>query len=528
MDNRMYDVIVVGGGLAGLTAAVYSARKGRNVLLVEKNSKCGGLASSIEHNGFVFDAGAKGLINAGIIKPMVNDLGIDLKLIRSKVSVGIADRIIGIDGLADIESYKNLLLHFFPNCRQEVDIVIREMVAMMRYTKTFYAVDNPEFRDIKKDYKYLFKDLLPWLPSFLYTLLKTSRLMEPMEDYLGKWIQSKPLADMVLQHFFQRMPAFFALGYFYVFLDYWYPVGGVGKLGEALLQKYKELNGKLAFSTRIVKVIPSENQLIDEKGNAYGYDKLIWTADLKSFYGIVYPDGLSNEQKSKFDKTKFSVTKAATGDSVFQLFLEVDERPETYSQFTNPHLLYTPMTDGLGDSVRTDFAMLIANWSQANKAEVVEWVRNFVKRNTFEISFPVLRDSNLAPEGKTGIIVNFFTDYRIFQFAQNDGWVDELTGAFENALIDTLSKSIFPNLKEKLIHKFSFTPLSIKEWAGSSGGAITGWAFGQELPVVNKMIKVQKSVRTPFPNIFQAGQWAYSPSGIPMSILTGKIASNFV
>lgn len=43
MKNMKYDSIVVGGGIAGLTSAVYLARAGQNVLLIEKNKECGGL-----------------------------------------------------------------------------------------------------------------------------------------------------------------------------------------------------------------------------------------------------------------------------------------------------------------------------------------------------------------------------------------------------------------------------------------------------------------------------------------------------
>jgi phytoene dehydrogenase-like protein len=37
-----------------------------------------------------------------------------------------------------------------------------------------------------------------------------------------------------------------------------------------------------------------------------------------------------------------------------------------------------------------------------------------------------------------------------------------------------------------------------------------------------------ESVKTPIPNVYQAGQWTYSPSGLPISIMTGKIAADKV
>jgi len=71
-------VIVVGGGIAGLTAAAYVAKKGVDVLLIEKNSTCGGLINTFARDGFVFDGGVRALESAGIIKPMLADLQIDL------------------------------------------------------------------------------------------------------------------------------------------------------------------------------------------------------------------------------------------------------------------------------------------------------------------------------------------------------------------------------------------------------------------------------------------------------------------
>ena len=40
-----YDIIVVGGGIAGIAASVSAARRGANVLLIEKQVNLGGLAT---------------------------------------------------------------------------------------------------------------------------------------------------------------------------------------------------------------------------------------------------------------------------------------------------------------------------------------------------------------------------------------------------------------------------------------------------------------------------------------------------
>ena len=42
---KQYDLIVVGGGVAGVSAALSSAREGLKVLLIEKNALLGGLAT---------------------------------------------------------------------------------------------------------------------------------------------------------------------------------------------------------------------------------------------------------------------------------------------------------------------------------------------------------------------------------------------------------------------------------------------------------------------------------------------------
>jgi phytoene dehydrogenase-like protein len=109
------------------------------------------------------------------------------------------------------------------------------------------------------------------------------------------------------------------------------------------------------------------------------------------------------------------------------------------------------------------------------------------------------------------------------------GWYDEFKTLVAEHMIAVLDASIYPGIKDAMIDNFTSTPLTLERISGNHEGAITGWAFTNDfIPAVNRLPKVASSVLTPIPDTYQAGQWTYSPSGLPISILTGKLAADRV
>ena len=526
MSDNTYNTIVVGGGIAGLTSAAYLSREGQKVLLIEKNRECGGLVNSFTRDGFHFDAGVRALEDAGIVLPMLKDLSIQLEVVKSPVSVGIENEILHIDNLDSLTKYRDLLTRLFPESEGEIDEVVKIIRKIMKHMDVLYGIENPVFKDLKRDKGFLFKKLLPWLPKFIFTVGKINRMNMPVEDYLKTIITNHSLRDVIAQHFFKNTPTFFALSYFSLYLDYFYPKGGVGKLSEALKNKILECGGELLPETKIIEVNAVECLVRDQNSISYKYSNLVWAADLKTLYKIIKTQGLAPTIQTTFEENKIKMLQHRGGDSVFSIFLEVDEPLESFRKVANGHFFYTPSKLGLGETHRKDLNNLLRDFEKVNKEQILTWLDKFTKLNTYEISIPGLKDPELVPPGKTGIIISLLAEYDLFKEIQKVGWLDEFISEIENRVVSVISDSIYPMLKDRIIAQFSFTPLSIENRVGSSEGAIVGWSFNKSMPVVNKIQMSDRSVLTPVPSIYQAGQWAYSPAGVPMSILTGKLAAD--
>ncbi|GHO88687.1 phytoene desaturase family protein [Dictyobacter formicarum] len=75
-ELQQADVVIVGGGLAGLSAACYLAREGADVRLYEKAAELGGRASTTDYDGFHLNRGVHALYTGGAMEEVLRELAI--------------------------------------------------------------------------------------------------------------------------------------------------------------------------------------------------------------------------------------------------------------------------------------------------------------------------------------------------------------------------------------------------------------------------------------------------------------------
>lgn len=506
-----FDVIVVGGGMAGLSATSFLKKENIDTLLIEKEDKLGGLVNSFQYQGFHFDGGIRSFEDSGMLFSFLRNFDIDLEFEKSIVSIGFKDKFVKIKTKEDIEKYFSMLKYLFPENEKDIEDIEREIKNITKFSAVTTEIDNPllmEEEDLK-NLRFLFFTLLPWL-------LKEKRYREKLKKYKGtarefleKFTENELLIDMIIQHFFKNTPAKFALSYFNMYLDYYYPKGGTGKVVEELENYILENEGKILKSEKALEINNIEKYVLTNKGKYFYYD-LIWAADEKYFYDILLDD-----QKEKIRKRKELIGRNKGTDSVFTLFLGVDLGKENFQKL-GPHSFYTPSLKGLSS---------LGPWEE-NKKNLKSYLEKYLEYTTFEISIPVYRDENLAPKGKTGMIISTLMDYSLVDYIYKNLDYEKFKKETSEKIISIFEENLFDNFSENILFSISSTPKTIERITGNYQGTISGWENSDEKIVESDFRKMTDSVKTEFSNIYRVGQWTFSPGGVPVSILTGKLAAN--
>lgn len=504
-----YDAIVIGGGLSGLTAAAFLAKEGVRVLVCEQADQVGGLFNSFWRSGYLFDGGIKAVENSSVMMPMLSQLGLleQIRLIPNPIALVTGGQVQVVQHFNDVEAYFHLLEEFFPSEQAGLKQVLQDTRTIYELMDGFLSFPIPFFdppqggNEARAEWLKIHGSLLTRLPR------AASLMNQDLRPYLQRHLRNPNLINLISDLFPDGTSVFFGLGYFRMFLDYYYPEGGIQVIPRAMADSVRKWGGEIRLNTRVDQVLLDGKQAFGVRlsnGEEIHAGYIIAASDLRQALTHLVPETVL---PARFNQKLHA---AEVSHSVFNVFLGIDVPAESLNLHGCSHIFYHPDLYGINEEDRITRSDYFAHVPQ-------------------EISIPCLHQPELAPQGKTGMIISAMTSWQY-----GNGWERESTEykqmkeSYTHELIASLEKYI-PHLSDHIDICFSATPHTIASRTSNTQGAIMGWSFHRQRTFSrSNFLQMRSSVLTPVPRLLTAGHWAYSPGGSPVAVLTGKLAAEAI
>lgn len=238
MPNQNYDVVIVGAGFTGLTAAYVLAKQGKKVCVVEADRRPGGLASTFEFNdGVELEKFYHHWFNNDAYVPaLVKELGMegDVILLPSRTGMYFNGRMWKLSTPMDLLRFK--ALSFVDRLR------LGALVFQVRRIKDWRTIEHLSIRE--------------WLESLcgktVYRVVWQPLIESKFSIYADAvnavWMWKK----LVLRGSTRNDKGGEELAYF---------KGGFGRLAESLSAAITRLGGEVKFGTPVTGVVASGTKL---------------------------------------------------------------------------------------------------------------------------------------------------------------------------------------------------------------------------------------------------------------------------
>src|SRR5688572_27858913 len=78
----MFDALIIGGGITGLSAGSYMAARGIRFQLLESATRTGGVMMTTSRDGFILESGPNVLVEKPALKELLENAGLSSSVVR--------------------------------------------------------------------------------------------------------------------------------------------------------------------------------------------------------------------------------------------------------------------------------------------------------------------------------------------------------------------------------------------------------------------------------------------------------------
>ena len=482
MEKR---VIVIGSGIAGLSAGVYAQRCGFDVTILESHSIAGGNCTAWKRKGYLFEGSMHWLTGSGKKEPLYK-IWKCLGALGDGVTVHYKEPFKeyyyeggSIRLYRDVNLTEKHLIEISPSDEKEIKKLCNNIRKVSKLRMP--VADLAGVKVTKKQ--------LPPL-DLLFPFISSNRMMKkgskiPKEEYIKRFKHEgiRQLFNHLCSGKYNATWLYFSMGA-QARGDGGFPEGGSLPFVGRIVKTFNDLGGKIIFNTRVERVIV-------ENGKAVG----------------VIADG-----------------KQLPADAVI---VTADAMQMDYLFETPPK---APWLDELRKNAKPTMGTFVSLGIDVS-------LSNYAKNCIFKLEKPLkvatceheyirienyANDSNFSPKGKTALTVLLVSDsYDFWKKAKEEGRYEDEKDKVAMDIIAVLTKAI-PEIADKVEVYDVATPLTYERYCGSWRGS---WMTMMAHTI---KIKAYPAIVDNISGVYFAGHRMRAPGGLPVAARSGRTAVQYL
>ena len=505
-----YDVVIIGSGIGGLTAAALLSKAGMSVCVLEKEPHPGGYLAGFSRKDFRFDTAIHWLnqySKEGMVTNFFNILGNDFPIAITQ------ERIRRFKG----DDYEYLLTNKPDDLKEQWKKEFPEDAAgiekffeaakkvggaFKNFGNIFRAEETMNFVEKMMRKKNMIQFAMGFIPHIRYSGEKG------IKKGLSKYFTSQRLKQ-VFSADTEILSCLVPVGWAYINDFQRPPQGGGQVIAEWLEHIVKYFNQEIHYRFEVKQILTKDNKacgvLCTRSGKEWKIESkyVIAASDAPTLYNkLLPPELVPAKLKKNLDSAELyssSVTVSVALDCPVEE-LGFNEEMVHLSSAAVPY-----REQSGGDPTRSEISILA----------------------------PSYRDKSLCPDGHGTLLLFMPADIKFEQEwrTEKDEAGNCIRGQAYKELKDTIAQQmiqrvedkIAPGLRKHILFYEAATPVTHRRYTGNTGGSMMGTKPNRK----NMMNKVA-TYRTPVKNLLMGGHWAELGGGVPIAVKAGANAAMLV